>query len=351
MEKVTVLFLAANPQGTNRPSLDEEIRSVNEKIRASDRRDSLDLISVWAVRPDDLLQKLNQHKPQVVHFSGHGSQAGEIILLDHNGLPKAVSSAALEGLFRVLKDNIQVVILNACYSRIQAEAIVKVIDCVIGMNAAIGDQAAIIFAASFYRAIGFGRSVQEAFEQGKVALLLEGIPEEGIPELLCRSGIVASKVILCTAQTQKSGAGSPSNKTVQNMTNSPGGIQVGGDLSVNLGRKVTQNASNLMVNGLRNKPCQVTVGALGMGGEPTELAYELLQIAQNAGCQTDGVFHGVGFPAFYGVQVLYSPVNMPVESIRTITTALKASKIAYVEFPDANQKPGSIYLYVGFKPL
>jgi hypothetical protein len=351
MEKVTVLFLAANPQGTNHLSLDEEIRSITEKIRASDRRDALDLISAWAVRPDDLLQKLNEHKPQIVHFSGHGSQVGEIILLDSNGLPKSVGSAALEALFRVLKDNIQVVILNACYSRIQAEAIAKVVDCVIGMKAAIGDKAAITFAASFYRAIGFGRSVQEAFEQGKVALLLEGIPEEGIPELLCRSGVAASKVILCKTQTQKSDIVSPSYNTVQTMTNSPGGIQVGRDLNVNTARRVTQDAANLMVNGLKNKPCQVTVGALGLGGEPDRLADELLQIAQYAGCQTSGVNHGVGFPTFYGVQVLYSPVNTPVESIQIITAALKASKIDYVEFPDPNQKPGSVYLYVGYKPL
>ena len=45
----------------------------------------------------------------------------------------------------------------------------------------IGDDAAITFAASFYRAIGFGRTIQEAFDQGRTALMLEGIPEERTP--------------------------------------------------------------------------------------------------------------------------------------------------------------------------
>ena len=78
----------------------------------------------------------------------------------------------------------------------QAEAITRHIDCAIGMSKAIGDEAAIVFAASFYRAIGFGRSVGEAFEQGKTALLLEGIPEEQTPQLRTREGVDANQVYL-----------------------------------------------------------------------------------------------------------------------------------------------------------
>ena len=192
LAKIKVLFLSANPAGTPPLALDEEMREITHKIRASEHRDSVELISRWAVRPDDLLQALNEHKPHIVHFSGHGSSTDEIILLDNDRNPKPVSKAALESLFRTLKDNVEVVILNACYSRPQAEAITQVIDCAIGMNKAIGDQASIVFAASFYRAIGFGRSVQEAFDQGKTALLLEGIPEEKTPELLVRQGVDAS---------------------------------------------------------------------------------------------------------------------------------------------------------------
>lgn len=344
-EKVTVLFLAANPRGTERLSLDEEIRSITDKIRASEGRDALNLVSAWAVRPDDLLQKLNEHKPHIVHFSGHGVQAGEIVLVDSNGSPKSVSSDALKALFKTLRDNIQVVILNACYSKIQAESIAEIIDCVIGMNATIADQAAIVFAASFYRAIGFGRSVQEAFEQGKVALLFEGKHGEGIPELLYRQGVDPSKIILCKTQPKK-----PDYSQVQTMVNSPGSIQVGRDLHVNTSRSMTQDAVELMIDGLKKEPCQITIGALGLGGEPSQLADELLHIIQRAGCKANGVFHGVNLGSFYGVRILYSPIKTPVESIRIIKNALEASKIEYFEFPDPNQKPESVYLYIGYKP-
>jgi hypothetical protein len=107
-----------------------------------------------------------------------------------------VSKDALVSLFRALKDNIRVVFLNACFSRPQAEAIVGEIDCAIGMARAIGDDAAIRFAASFYRALGFGRSVKNAFEQGKAALSMHGIPEEQTPALLTHQNIDADSIVL-----------------------------------------------------------------------------------------------------------------------------------------------------------
>jgi len=196
MNKIKILFLAANPSDTNKLALDVEIREITSKIRAAEHRDSIELISAWAVRPDDLLQLLNQHKPQIIHFSGHGSDSGEIILTDNNGVSKPVSSKAMKALFTALKDNVRAVILNACYSKEQAEAITQVIDCAVGMNNSIGDDAAITFASSFYRAIGFGRSIQDAFNQGIASLALEDIPEENTPELLVRAGIDPSLIIL-----------------------------------------------------------------------------------------------------------------------------------------------------------
>jgi tetratricopeptide (TPR) repeat protein len=196
MNKIRSLFLAANPHYTERLSLDKEMREITEKVRASEYRDALELIAAWAVRSDDLLQNLNRYKPQIVHFSGHGSPTGEIILVDQNDAPKSVSADALKALFTTLRDNVRLVILNACYSKIQAQSITQVIDCAIGMNASIGDRAAITFIASVYRAIGFGRSIKEAFEQGRVALTLDGISEEQTPELLCKYGIDPASIIL-----------------------------------------------------------------------------------------------------------------------------------------------------------
>lgn len=193
--KCKVLMFAANPDRNAPLALDVEAREIEEKLRASEFRESVELITKWAVRPDDLLQALNQHKPQIVHFSGHGSNNSEIILTDSHGNPRPVQKKALKALFACVQEHVRVVVFNACFSYEQASALTGEIDCAIGMNAAIGDTAAIVFAASFYRAIGFGKSVQQAYRQGIAAISLHGIGGANIPILVSRSGCNADDIV------------------------------------------------------------------------------------------------------------------------------------------------------------
>ncbi|BCM88885.1 hypothetical protein IAD21_00727 [Abditibacteriota bacterium] len=195
MKPVQILFLSANPTGTSQLALGVEARDIEIKLRAAEYR-NVELLTKWAVRTDDLLQYFNQHQVNIVHFSGYGSPSDEIILVGSDGNAKPVSKVALTNLFRVFnsKGNIRVVILNSYYTFPQAEAITQHVDCAIGMNKAIDDNAARIFVTSFYRAIGFGKSVQNAFDQGVLALQLENIPEDRTPELLTRRGVDASQV-------------------------------------------------------------------------------------------------------------------------------------------------------------
>jgi CHAT domain-containing protein len=195
MPTIKVLFVAANARDAGRLAIDEEARAIDQKIRMSDHRDALQVATAWAARPDDLMQELNRHRPTIVHLSGHGTHQGALILIDAHGDSKPVSGAALGALFATMKDNIRLVILNACYSGVQADAISQNIDFVIGMSAAIGDGAAIVFAAAFYRALGFGRTVQESFDQAIVALKLEDIPEDQTPALLVRNGVSARQTL------------------------------------------------------------------------------------------------------------------------------------------------------------
>ncbi|MBK7320683.1 hypothetical protein [Candidatus Villigracilis affinis] len=109
--EIKILFFASNPEDVTPLNLDEEIRSITTKLRTSEYRDVLDLISRWAVRPDDLLQELNTHKPTIVHFSGHGSKTGELVLMNDLRQVQTVSQASLRALFSTLKDNIRLVVL------------------------------------------------------------------------------------------------------------------------------------------------------------------------------------------------------------------------------------------------
>jgi predicted MPP superfamily phosphohydrolase len=194
---IKVLFLAANPSGTTHLALDEEVRAIDAKIRGAEHRDRLTLLSHWAVRLDDLSGILLRHQPQIVHFSGHGSKSGSITLVGSNGQAWDVPPEALAGLFRVLKDNVRVVVFNACYAAAQAKAIVKEIDCAVGMSDAILDTHAIAFAAEFYQALAWGRSVQEAFDLGVVRLVGEGVADaKRLVKLHKRKGVKPAEIVL-----------------------------------------------------------------------------------------------------------------------------------------------------------
>ena len=194
-EEIVVLVLAASPPDQDHLRLDEEVRSIGEMIRKSTHRDAVKLESRWAVRPLDILQAVNELKPAVIHFSGHGSSNGELVFQDDRGRSKVVTQDAIVQSLAVSGD-VRLVFLNACHSRRQAEALIEHVDAAIGMRASIGDRAARVFASQFYSAIGFGLSVQNAFLQARAALMLEGIPEETSPELFVRAGLDAAAIIL-----------------------------------------------------------------------------------------------------------------------------------------------------------
>jgi Tfp pilus assembly protein PilF len=193
-DKVKVLFLSTNPwDKITRLRIDEEFRQISEKIRLATHRDHMELISEWAVRVGDLQAALLRYQPDIVHFSGHGGEAGGVMLEDEAGKGKVVDAKALSDLFRILKDNVWMVVLNACDAKDQAKELSKTVDFTIGMNAEIEDKPAIIFASHFYQSLAYGRSVREAFELAVNELALEGIKGAQVPELLERDGASASE--------------------------------------------------------------------------------------------------------------------------------------------------------------
>lgn len=183
---VKILFLAANPKDTQPLRLDAEIRAIDQALLKAEFRTRFVLNQQWAVQISDLEQHLLRYRPDIVHFSGHGSSSSEVILEDLTGHSYPVSAHALSRLFSVLKDNIKCVILNACYSEQQAQAIAESIDCVVGMPSIIGDEIAVKFVTSFYQALGYGRDLKTAFDLGCIQFNLNSSNAQNMPKLLAR---------------------------------------------------------------------------------------------------------------------------------------------------------------------
>ncbi|TBR60977.1 hypothetical protein B4U84_09155 [Westiellopsis prolifica IICB1] len=181
--KQTILILTANPKGTTPLRLDEEVREIDAGLQRSTHRDQFVLEQKWAVRPRDISRAMLDINPQIVHFSGHGTGDEGLVFEDETGQVTLVDAEALAGLFKLFADKVKCVVLNGCYSQVQAQAIAQHINYVIGMKKAIPDKAAIEFAVGFYDALGSGRPVEFAYEFGCTAIQLAGVPEQLTPIL------------------------------------------------------------------------------------------------------------------------------------------------------------------------
>ncbi|MEZ4736974.1 MAG: effector-associated domain EAD1-containing protein [Caldilineaceae bacterium] len=172
--QIKILFLAANPLDTVRLQIGKEMRAIDQALRQGDHR-NFELEIGADVRIDDLQDLLLRYQPHILHFSGHGAATNEIILHNAQDQSVPVRGATLGRLLSVLKDNLCCVVLNACYTAEIAGGLAQVIDCVVGIEDVISDNASVQFATAFYRALGYGRTVQEAFDLGQVQIELAGL--------------------------------------------------------------------------------------------------------------------------------------------------------------------------------
>ncbi|HEY9640012.1 MAG TPA: CHAT domain-containing protein [Coleofasciculaceae cyanobacterium] len=188
-----ILILAANPKNSTPLRLDEEVREINDALKLAKNRDDFEVIQQWAVRPRDMQRAVLESEPRIVHFSGHGMGTGGLAMEDNAGQAKLVGADALAKMFELCADQVECVLLNACYSEVQAEAIAQHIPYVIGMNEAVGDRAALEFAVGFYDALGAGRSIERAFKEGCLSIQMAGIAEHLTPVLRRKGDGISSR--------------------------------------------------------------------------------------------------------------------------------------------------------------
>jgi hypothetical protein len=204
---IGILFLAANPVGTTPLAFDEEVREIDDRLQRARWRDRFRVEKAFAIRKRELIEQIQRHQPTIVHFSGHGSESGELIFAAEGGEAAAAPVEAVSDIFRILAPKgIRCVVLNACYSATQARAIAQHVDCVVGMGRAVSDGAAIEFASQLYSSIAYGSSVRDAFDLARASLDLARIPESATPRLSSRQGVDPGALVLAHATADRPGA-------------------------------------------------------------------------------------------------------------------------------------------------
>jgi hypothetical protein len=169
-ERNVALWLGASPLDDKPLKLEDEVRDIQlAQVGLADR---LAMTAISVARPMDLYRELQNRKPAIVQFSGHGHPAGPLFQ-DDSGKPRPLFATDLAEQFRLAGDTVRVVVLAACFADSYADELLRYVDCVIAMRGQVGDTDARMFARELYRSLAQGDSVQEAFERALLAMRLE----------------------------------------------------------------------------------------------------------------------------------------------------------------------------------
>ena len=287
-------------------------------IKASELRDSFEVRSRGAVRVDDLFKILNEERPQIVQFSGHGTQAEEILLVDdagqiETGRQRGAGEPVPSYERQYPRGRLEHLFLAPASGSHRGTHRLAV-----GNRMKIRGDRAIKFTSAFYRAIGSGRSVKDAVEQVRAALLLDRIPIEELPQLLVRSGVDAAKVFPALG---------PIGAAAFLVQIRP--------VSACLGRE--KELAELRDCFLQESQRPARVSLVGMGGVgKTRLAFEYA--SRNRSMYPDGVFW------INAANVLTDGFAVIGKGLRPESAALAQDVQIHAAFDELKKRPGSLLI-------
>ncbi len=172
-ERIRLLFFWGNAIPEQPLDVEGEFKDIAQRLKLGYFDDAFEIKVVPQTSIEEFLGNCNSFRPRVIHFGGHGEREGHLVFTksdDGKRVSQDIPADLLEGIFKAIAGEVSLVVLNACFSEKLAQRLRSSVDCVIGTTASIGDDAAKVFAAGFYGALAAGRSIGQAFDQGKVSV-------------------------------------------------------------------------------------------------------------------------------------------------------------------------------------
>lgn len=175
-----------------------EARDVKAAIRMSEHRDKVDLRVFPAPTLNELIDALNEYRPTVIHFSGHGGggtllfdneRAGQNggAVLDFDMIARVIAATSAKPLLLVLV---------ACDTVEGADRFLGEVSAVIAMSASVDDEAAVEFSSRFYRSLSSKATIAQSLEQAKIVLEHKGYRDASLPTLVARNEAAGGIVML-----------------------------------------------------------------------------------------------------------------------------------------------------------
>jgi len=146
---IKILFLSASPEDQKVWKSEHDV--FIRKLKNYHKREIELLLSLDSLDYESLLLSLKEDKPNILHFSGRGSEGGVCLKNNKkNGETQFIQNEDLKEIFENRKNYLKLVILNSDFSTYQAEIISKYGFYVIGVNCIIDENIAKSFTELFY---------------------------------------------------------------------------------------------------------------------------------------------------------------------------------------------------------
>lgn len=179
-----VLFIAALPRDQHSLPVEEERNKIFTANRLSEYRSQIVWQEWHGISLEEFQSVIESFKPNILHFSGHATEAGELVFQGPEEESQKVPKDPFTIAFKLLGESLKLVVLSACYSEKQAEQIVRHVDRIIGTKKEIGSDKAIEFSKKFYESLFDGKGIEEAFDIAVNQLSLNMKEGESVPDLV-----------------------------------------------------------------------------------------------------------------------------------------------------------------------
>lgn len=175
---IKVLVVVASPQDVIALEWQREVAVLRQALQALVADGQVEFLTCEHATRQKLQEVLLDHRPDVVHYIGHGAydvqqRVGTLLLEDEQGNSAPFDAPFVARLLR--RYGVSLVVLNACETAQGAwaglaPALVRAeIPAVVAMQWAVEDRAAIRFTQLFYRALARRKTIDECVAEGRVA--------------------------------------------------------------------------------------------------------------------------------------------------------------------------------------
>ena len=167
--KTKLLFLASNPSDLPLLQLEKEFIEIRKIFR--NKKTTFETVEAFDVSLDLFFEEIYNEKPQIIHFTGYGTDDDLVFSRNIDRTQHYVSYEFLAASSKLLRSHAECVFINTQGSALFAKVISRFIPFAVGVKGMVMDDEAISFSSGFYAALAIEKDYEKAFKNGKELFL------------------------------------------------------------------------------------------------------------------------------------------------------------------------------------